>query len=107
MANTSGPHTLNWVNPVTNTDGTAYDNVNENAGYTLSIDGTGEVSIPLQWSTSFDMATLASWNTMAVGDHTASLAVVTKEGVTGAFSTPVTFHLNAVTPTAPTDVTVA
>ena len=97
---------ISWVNPVTNTDGTAYDAANQNAGYTLQFDGVGAVSIPLVYGTSFDMNVLLAYTSLKSGSHTVELQSVTKGGVASAFSTPATFSVAAI-PLAPTAVAVA
>lgn len=99
-------HTLSWVNPTTNTDGSAFADTTDTAGYEIAIDGAAAVSIPIGFATSFDMSTLAVWPTLKTGNHTATLAVATKEGVTGLPSNPVTFPVFGV-PTAPTGLAVA
>lgn len=98
---------ISWVNPTTNTDGTAYDGATLNAGYTLQLDGVGAVSIPLAYGTSFDMNTLAAYKALKSDKtHTAALQVVTKAGVASDFSAPVTFSVPAI-PMVPTSVAVA
>ncbi len=97
---------ISWVNPTTNTDGTAYDGATQNAGYTLQLDGVGQVSIPLAYGTSFDMNTLAAFKALKSGYHTAALQVVTKQGVASDFSGAVTFSV-AATPLAPSNLAVA
>lgn len=96
---------LTWANPTTYVDGSAYGQT-DNAGYTLQIDGQGAVSIPLAWGTSFDIATLAAYQSLKRGQHGVSLAAVSKEGLASDFSTPVTFPI-AVAPMAPTHLAVA
>jgi hypothetical protein len=97
---------LSWVNPTQYTDGVAYDGPNQNAGYQIDLDSAPAVSIPLQYGTSFDLQTLASWSSMKTGSHTVALAAVTKGGVVGVFSNPATFPFEA-PPMAPTNVRVA
>jgi hypothetical protein len=99
------PHILSWVNPTANTDGSAYTQ-SDNAGYTIEIDGTGTVSIPLAWGTSFDLSTLAEWSTLKSGTHTVALAVVSTAGVSSAYSAPATFSVLSV-PNPPTGLAVA
>jgi hypothetical protein len=94
-------HTLNIQNPTTFTDGTAFADTTDTAGYEISIDGAAAVSIPVGYVTSFDMSTLAVWPTLKTGPHTVTLAVVTKEGVTGLYAAPLTFPILGV-PVAPT-----
>lgn len=96
---------LTWQNPAAYTDGSAYGQA-DNAGYTLQIDGQGAVSIPVAWGTSFDLATLAAYQALKRGKHTASLAAVSKEGLASDFSTPVTFPV-AVAPMAPSNLAMA
>lgn len=99
--------TVSWVNPTKTTDGGDYDAATENAGYVLAFDGgDGAVSLPLAFGTSFDYGTLQAYQDLKSGTHTLTLAVVTKEGVTGNFSEPATFRKTG-TPLAPTSVAVA
>lgn len=98
---------INWVNPSTNTDGTAYDASKDNAGYTLQLDGVGQVSIPLAYGTSFDMNSLDAYKALKSDKtHTAALQVVNKAGVASDFSAAATFSVVAV-PSAPSSVSVA
>jgi hypothetical protein len=102
MAN---PHTLNWTNPTTNTDGSALTEA-ENAGYQISLDGGAAVSIPLAWGTTFDMSSLAAYEALKSGAHTVTLALVTTAGVVGVASNAASFSIAAV-PSAPTGLTVS
>lgn len=97
-------HPMTWSNPGTDTDGNAYGQA-DNAGYVVAIDGQPNVSIPLVYGTSFDLGTLASVQVLKAGAHSAQLALVSKAGVTGAFSAPVTFSNNP-TPGAPVNLTI-
>lgn len=99
------PIPLSWVNPTLNTDGSAYDAVTENAGYTVRVDGTGAVSIPLSFGTNFDLATLAVVQALKAGPHQAALAVSNKDGEVSAFSADVTFRVIGI-PNPPTNLTV-
>lgn len=103
MASVNPKH-VNWVNPTTYTDGSAYDQ-SDNAGYTLQLDGVGAVSIPLAWGTSFDLTSLGQYKDLKRGDHTVAVAVVSKAGVQSDFSVPATFSIE-VPPMAPTSVVV-
>ncbi len=99
-------HTINWVNPVSRADGTAYTQA-QNAGYTLAFDGNNTVSVPLAWGTSFDMSTTSAFEALTVGSHTVSIASVDTGGLQSAFSTVVTFSvLPKSPPLAPTGVVV-
>lgn len=102
----TAPHTLTWTNPTTNTDGTAYDAATENAGYTIQIDGTGAVSIPLAYGTTFDLSLLDAFTSLKSGAHSLALQVTNKQGVSSAFSASATFPVVG-TPLAPTAVVVA
>lgn len=97
-------HPMSWQNPTTDTDGNAYGQ-DDNAGYVIAIDGQPNVSIPLVYGTSFDLGTLASIQVLKAGQHSAQLALVSKSGVTGAFSPPATFS-NFPTPAAPAGLTI-
>lgn len=92
---------VTWTNPTTYTDGSAYSQ-SDNAGYTVQIDGTGQISIPVAWATSVDLSTLAVYPTLTVGNHTVTVAVVSKDGVQSDFATPATFQ---VVPRKPSVVT--
>lgn len=100
----SNPHTLSWTNPTTATDGSAYNQA-MNAGYQVSLDGQAEVSIPMAWGTSFDLSTLAAFEALKSGTHTATLANVTTSGIVGVASAPVSFSLAPV-PSAPTGLAI-
>lgn len=101
-------HTINWVNPTTNTDGTAYDAANENAGYVIALDNdpSGVVAVPVAFASSFDLSTLSQFSDLKAGSHTARIAVVNKGGVQSEFSAAATFPVVG-TPNAPTNVVVA
>lgn len=99
------PLVLSWTNPTAYTDGSPYAQ-SDNAGYTIQIDGTGAVSIPLAFGTSFDLTTLAVFPTLKRGSHTVALAVVSKEGMQSAFSTAASFPVT-VPPNSPTNLAVA
>ncbi len=73
---------LTWVNPTVNTDGSAYDQATQGAGYELAFDASDEaqVVLPFAFGSSFDMADLAAYTALKSGDHAAKLRVVTKEG---------------------------
>jgi hypothetical protein len=99
-------HPMSWVNPTSNTDGSAYDAATENAGYTVILDGQGAVSIPLAYGTTFELTQLAVFADLKSGNHTAALAVVNKKGVSSAPSAAATFFVDSV-PMAPTGLAVA
>lgn len=99
------PKNISWVNPTTYTDGTIYSQT-DNAGYTLQLDTTPAISIPLAWGTTFDLTTLTSYKALKRGAHTVSVAVVSKAGIQSDFGTPATFQVE-VAPSAPTAIVVA
>jgi hypothetical protein len=102
---TNQAHTLNWVNPSANTDGTPFT-ASDFAGVEIELDGTPAVAVPAASEiTSFDLSTLASWSGLKSGSHTLALAVTNKEGSSSSFSTPLTFSVLAV-PLAPTSLSV-
>ncbi len=101
----SQPHTLTWVNPTLNTDGSALTQA-ENAGYQINIDGAGAVAIPLAWGTSFDMTSLAAYQALKSGSHSVTLALVTTAGVVGLPSNAATFQIDAI-PQAATNLAVS
>lgn len=98
------PKSVSWTNPTTYTDGSTYAQT-DNAGYTLQLDSTPSISIPLAWGTSFDLTTLSAYTSLKKGSHTVSVAAVSKDGIPSAFGTPATFQV-AVAPNSPTNVVV-
>jgi hypothetical protein len=100
----TNPHTLSWSNPTTNTDGSALAQTDV-AGYQLALDGAAAVSVPIGYATTFDMSTLAAYEALKSGSHTATLALTNVEGNTGAASNAVTFSIAAI-PGAITDLAV-
>ena len=99
------PHILSWENPTQDTDGNAYGQA-DNAGYTIMLDDEPAISVPLAWGTQFDLDTLSAFNSLKSGQHTAALAVVSKGGVSSAYSSPVTFPVLPA-PMAPTNLRLA
>lgn len=111
MAIPINPTRANWVNPTQAKDANGavvpWDPTTDFGGIQLVLDGTPAVSVPAQAAiTTFDLTSLAAYQALPVGSHTLGLAVTTKEGVSSAFSPPVTF-LRAVVPLAPTAVVLA
>jgi hypothetical protein len=105
------PKEISWVNPTqaTNPDGSvvAWNAAADLGGIQIAFDGTPAVSIPINATdTKFALTTLAAYEALGVGSHTATLAVVTKEGAASPFSDAVTF-LRAVVPMVPTSVAVS
>lgn len=96
---------MNWTNPTTDTDGNPYG-ANDNAGYTITIDGSPGVSVPLAFGTTFDIGTLDVVKALKSGPHAATLALVSKQGIEGAAAGPVTFS-RAATPMAPANLAFA
>lgn len=92
---------VSWTNPTVYTDGTPYTQA-DNAGYTVQVDGAGQISVPIAWATSFDLGTLAGWPSLSVGTHTVSVAVVSKDGVQSDYAPAATFQ---VVPRKPSVVT--
>ncbi len=105
MASAQNQHNLHWTNPTTYTDGSPFDATTKTAGYTIQLDGTGAVSIPLAFGTSFDLATLAAYQALKRGSHTVALSIVDKDGGVSDYSTAATFQVN-VAPSAPSAVSV-
>jgi hypothetical protein len=71
------------------------------AGLEFQIDAQPAVSIPANSGvTTFDITTLAGWSALSSGSHALTAAVVTKEGLVGAFSAAATF-LRGNVPLAP------
>ena len=97
---------LTWDNPTLNTDGTAYDQATQGAGYELAFDASDEaqVVLPFALGTTFDMAALAAYDALKSGTHTAKLRVVTKEGEKSAYAAA-TFQKSG-TPVAPKNLAV-
>jgi hypothetical protein len=90
----SNPYLMTWDNPTTNTDGTVLPQT-DIAGYQIGVDSAPAVSVPIGFATSFDLTTLAGFSGLKSGQHTASLAVVNKEGTVGVAATT-TFPVLAV-----------
>lgn len=102
MAN---PTKLNWTNPTTRVDGTPYTQA-DNAGYEIRLDGGSAVSIPLAFGTQFDLASLASYQSLPFGNHTVEIRAVSKGGLSSAFSQAATFPKVESAPNSPTAVSV-
>jgi hypothetical protein len=104
------PKTANWINPTQATDQTgalvAWDASTDMAGIEIQFDGTPAVSVPTGFGTSFDLTTLAAYKALPAGSHNLDMAVVTKEGAVGQFSSTQPFQV-AVVPLAPTAVVLA
>lgn len=101
----TNPHVFSWTNPTEYTDGSAYTQA-DNAGYQLILDGAPAVGIPLAWGTSFDASTLAAYQALKRGSHTAALQVVDTAGEASAPSNSVTFQIE-VPPNPPTNLAIA
>lgn len=102
----SNPHVLSWANPTTRTDGTALA-LTDIAGYEIQIDSVAAVNVPKAGGeTSFDLSTLAAYEALKTGSHTATLAVVDTGGNVSAFASPATFQFSAA-PSAATSLAVA
>ena len=108
----SEPHTLNWVDP------TAYDvpagtvspalTPDELSAVSVIIDALPAVQVPITvGQTTLDLTTLAEYATLAPGQHTVSIAVVTTGGTVGDYSTPASTFLVDGKPLAPTGVNIA
>lgn len=107
----TNPKHLNWTNATqgTNVAGAtvAWDPTSDMAGIQVSFDGQPAVSVPTALNaTTLDMTTVAAFMALGAGQHTITMADVTKEGAVGQSAAPITFLL-AVVPLAPTIVTVA
>lgn len=105
------PTTASWVNPAmaTDQDGNqvAWDASTDMAGIELAIDNAPAVSVPTaSGANTFDLRTLDAYKALKAGNHTLSLAIVTKEGATSSFVGPVTFPIG-VTPLAPANLVLA
>lgn len=97
---------LSWVNPVKNTDDTAYDAASQQAGIDIVIDGAPAVSVPVGAATEFDLTSLAGFGALKSGAHTVAIDVVTKTGVHSDLSGAASFSLEG-KPLAPTNLAVA
>lgn len=107
----TNPKTLHWANATqgTNSAGAvvAWDPSADMAGIQVAFDGQPGISVPTSLNaTSLDLTTVAPFVALAAGQHTITIADVTKEGVVGVSAPPVPF-LAAVVPLAPTLVTLA
>lgn len=96
------PSTLKWGHPPTDKDGNPYTASN-NAGYMVAIDGGIPKSIDLKYGDSFDISGIVA--TLKAGKHTASIAMVSTEGVVGDYSVPTEFTVFP-HPGAPVNVSV-
>jgi hypothetical protein len=96
---------VKWDNPTAYTDGSTYGQ-QDNAGYTIQLDGVGAISVPLAWGTSFDISTLSAYAALKRGTHKVAVAAVSKEGAQSDFSAPSPFPV-VFPPMAPTNVQVA
>ncbi len=101
----SNPHVITWVNPTTNTDGSPFSQA-ECAGYQVSFDGEAAVSIPLAYGTSFDLSTLAAYQSLTTGSHKVTLSVVSTAGTVSAPSNAASFSI-AATPSPATQLAIA
>lgn len=98
--------TVSWANPTTYVDGSPLNGQQEIAGYGIKIDGQAEVSVPIGYSTSFDLTTLSSYAALKRGAHTVAVSVVAKDGGESVFSGTATFPI-VVSPSPVTSVAVA
>ncbi len=96
------PSTLKWGHAPTDKDGNPYTAAN-NAGYMVSFDGGVPKSIDLKYGDSFDISNIVAG--LESGTHTASIAMVSTEGVVGDYSAPVSFTVHP-HPSAPVNVSV-
>ena len=101
----AGLSNLNWTDPTQNTDDSAFDPTTL-AGIQISIDASAAVSVPLTSGTSYDMATLAAYQSLKPGAHAVALALVTKQGAVSDYSNTVSFSVGLV-PKPPVAVDVA
>lgn len=105
------PKTLNWANPATalNLAGqsVAWAAATDQAAVSLVFDAAAPVQVPVAaGSTSLDLTKVASYMTLANGQHTVTVSEVTDEGIVGGASAPVTFLVGTV-PAQPTAVTLS
>lgn len=78
---------LVWVNPTQRTDGSAYDQQTEGAGYELSFNRQeAVVTLPFAYGTEFDMRDLEAYAELPSGEHIVGLRVVTREGAKSAYA---------------------
>lgn len=96
---------VSWTNPTKYTDGTPYAQT-DNAGYVVQVDGVGQVAVPVAWATSVELANLAVWPTLSVGNHTVTVAVVSKDGVQSDYAPAATFQVLARKPSPVTNLAV-
>lgn len=107
----TNPKNVSWANATQaiNSAGAtvAWDPTTDMAGIEIAFDGQPAVSVPTSLgATSFTLTSLAAYLALSSGQHTLTMADVTKEGAVGGFSAPLTF-LTAVVPLAPTSVALA
>jgi hypothetical protein len=101
----AGPSNLSWTPVTQNTDGSAFDPTTQ-AGIQLNLDSQPAVSVPLASGNSFDMATLAAYQALKAGAHTASICLVTKSGAVSDPSNTAPFSVGLV-PKPPAALAVA
>lgn len=97
---------LSWVNPSTNTDGSAFSAATDLAGIQIEFDAAPVVSVPVSFNANtFDLTTLAAYNSLKSGDHTVAISVVNTAGSPSALSPSDTFSI-AVVPNAPSGLAI-
>lgn len=96
------PSTLKWAHAPTDKDGNPYTAA-DNAGYMVAIDFGVPKSIDLKYGDSFDISEIVKG--LKTGVHTASIAMVSTQGVVGDFSVPVSFTVHP-HPSAPINLSV-
>lgn len=107
----TNPKTISWVNAVQavdqNGNTVAWSASADLAGVQIAFDGQAAVSVPATTAiTQLALASIAGYSTLAAGQHTVTVAEVTKEGAVSPPSVSASF-LIALVPLAPTTVMVA
>lgn len=110
MTMITNPSTASWVNATQGTDQNGntvpWDALTDMAGVQVSFDGQPAVSVPTQFANKIALSTVGSYAALPPGQHTMTVADVTKEGAVSPPSQTVTF-LVAVVPNAPTGLALA
>lgn len=107
----TNPKTISWTNATQGVDQNGntvpWSASADLAGVQISFDGAAAVSVPATTAiTQLALSSIAGYSTLAAGQHTVTVAEVTKEGAVSPPSVVQTF-LTAVVPLAPTSVVLA
>ncbi len=89
---------IEWTNPTTRVDGSAFNPQSEIAGYRLYINGSAliDLFVGAGAQTSFDLKTLAAFQDFAAGNYTVSLSVLDTKGLESDPSDSDTFQVEEI-----------